>query len=820
MSGRVSRPRRSAPTSYTHLLKPIELTSSSSSDNDSDSDSTKRKKLLKKKKTNFIPSGESESEFEAPTPNGGNNGEHGGGDDDDESDDFDDGAGVSTDDAQASGQGEEDMSDIAMSSGEMDPGSPGPSRKRLTKKARVADASTAQPERKKSVVVTRAALPAEAADASASEGPARATPPGVISSALDGQYASLVPHYLPPHVFLDPSSSSSFSTARVETSTHTGKGQFDGDASTLAERWTANPFAPERALVRDVGWHKGKWTADGIKDRWGGWYDNITLEPRDLRSVSRESIEARLPTQVYHARPIPFHTLTVTEPKADPTGAAMLGETTDDTLPAGITQQAAESIDTDGSRQVLVGRGLAEQGEHEINLERFASVPLQYLAVGTICSPSLTLSHPPNLSGSRSTSLVQIWSMHDPEPSKTLAVEVSDDSDGQEATRGGMRLELGLLVGENEGEARDLQWCPKGGTCSEDDPMNTDALESLGILAGVFTDGTIKMFAVPRPDAVRTEQGINGDEPVYIHAKKVLELKIPNSACLSFAWGSWETVAAGCLNGYVAVWSVGDALRNGSPSAVRPTQWIPAHSCAIRAITFLNSPPPSTDSDNSGAFDLDGDPHKLGTVGYDGSTHVTDLRETGFAGVGVVLHERSSTFAVAWCPQSGCLYADDQEDRIRAYFTKAQEFGGSKRIGAHRGTVWSIATSEHHPFVLSSSSDGSVQMYSGVRALRKRRVKGHFMQRIYSLDFDRETGKWRMKDNFQVEHRTALDSVPPGIKAKKTAEAAVNSIVTWPQEVQLNKVCWHPNLERSALVASGGNWGCVRIDWLEGIGER
>lgn len=128
-------------------------------------------------------------------------------------------------------------------------------------------------------------------------------------------------------------------------------------------------------------------------------------------------------------------------------------------------------------------------------------------------------------------------------------------------------------------------------------------------------------------------------------------------------------------------------------------------------MTFVNSPPASTALDSAGEFDLSGDPNRIATVGYDGSTHVVDLRESGSAGVGVVLHERcasallpflrsrfdrltkervrvASTYTAAFCPQSGCVYADDQDDRIRAYFLKSAEFGSSKRIGAHRGTVW------------------------------------------------------------------------------------------------------------------------------------
>jgi len=88
----------------------------------------------------------------------------------------------------------------------------------------------------------------------------------------------------------------------------------------------------------------------------------------------------------------------------------------------------------------------------------------------------------------------------------------------------------------------------------------------------------------------------------------------------------------------------------------------------------------------------------------------------------------------------------------------------------------SLATSPHHPFVLSSSSDGTVAMHSGVRALRRRRVKGHFSQKVYSLDFERETGKWRMKDNWQVE--VSLTPSPPSMVSMDSQHPSyVNSIV-------------------------------------------
>lgn len=63
-------------------------------------------------------------------------------------------------------------------------------------------------------------------------------------------------------------------------------------------------------------------------------------------------------------------------------------------------------------------------------------------------------------------------------------------------------------------------------------------------------------------------------------------------------------------------------------------------------------------------------------------------------------------------------------------------------------------------------------MHSGVRALRRRRVKGHFSQKVYSLDFERETGKWRMKDNWQVEVSSdPLYSFHRGLNADRATSA-------------------------------------------------
>lgn len=78
---------------------------------------------------------------------------------------------------------------------------------------------------------------------------------------------------------------------------------------------------------------------------------------------------------------------------------------------------------------------------------------------------------------------------------------------------------------------------------------------------------------------------------------------------------------------------------------MRPIQHLAVHTAAIRGVAFIASPPPSIGPESAGAFDLSGDPTRVASIGLDGSTAVTDLRDNEGAGTTILLHERcESTF--------------------------------------------------------------------------------------------------------------------------------------------------------------------------------
>ncbi|GAA5985787.1 hypothetical protein JCM11641_006206 [Rhodosporidiobolus odoratus] len=492
----------------------------------------------------------------------------------------------------------------------------------------------------------------------------------------------------------------------------------------------------------------------------------------------------------------------------------------------------------------------------------------------TSASTGDTLPTPP-LPGT----MIQIWSLNLPssgDVEEELSIEttlpegaMAEDSGPRKEIRG-MRFEMGLVIGEGrEGDAWDLQWCPFGGTGKreekkgglEDPPISLqhamdidqEAQEGegkgeekgrLGILAGVFRDGSIALFEVPRPREERKRLGKGEGKKVFVTTTPLLKLRLPNTSLFSLSWASHRTIAGGCSNGWIAVWDVAAALESGwneSDPPPRPTHYFPAHSSVIRSLTFVPTPPPSISFPESAQdYDHHAEPTGLVSTGYDGSTVLSDLRNPAGMGGAVVLdHERSPSYAVAFCPHTGCVYISDSDDRVKALYLKPGDMGSVKRIAPHRGAVLSIATSPHHPFIIATSTDGSASLTNGMRAMRKRRVRGHFTQRLCRVEINRNR-EWekggedrkegggageregiRVWEGLDIEYRQALD--PTNFISLKQKQKTIDSQLdeeelrtpAWPEAQAILKATWHPALERAGLLAIGGAGGWGRVEWVE-----
>lgn len=385
-----SRPRRSVGTqSYVHLLViPPDLDDSSSSD-----DETGGKKDKGKQRAAPVSDADetdvSVYEEEA-APNKGKGKAKASSSSDDDEDGFEDAASSSSDSAP-----EEEEGSVPPATADR------PTTTKL-KTRKVGGAST--PTTPKLAPRPVLALPristSNANSVSAPEpGTKRVQPP---SSGLPEQLVVFGPHYEPPSRWLA-SGTSSTTTAPIVS----GPAVTPDVRARFTEAWANLPFGPERSVLQDVGWWKGKWEDEGMTRRWGGWYPEVQLELAELDLVSEryatrnlglgrrreltflspssELEPAFLPRCMYPARPCKIYNDSALEP-------AEL-EAADDAM--AVDKGRAGSVDGGEGEieqtdvKIWVGSLAAGDSQEQISIERFGTRRLG-ASISLFPRPSLT----------------------------------------------------------------------------------------------------------------------------------------------------------------------------------------------------------------------------------------------------------------------------------------------------------------------------------------------------------------------------------------------------------------------------------------------
>ncbi|KAG6911400.1 hypothetical protein DXG01_016497 [Tephrocybe rancida] len=405
----------------------------------------------------------------------------------------------------------------------------------------------------------------------------------------------------------------------------------------------------------------------------------------------------------------------------------------------------------------------------------------QYLAV----APFPTSSHSPEIGVKVSRSshaCLQIWSLAPTPPSNS-----APKAKGKEVDRGEMKCEMVLCI--ESGPAHELKWCPLP---SHDDHSEKRRPRKLGLLSGVFEDGSWSVYVVPFPEDVRADGDLS--QPVYVKLPEPLvRIELEETNCWTFDWANSEQIAIGTTNGIIAVYDLGPYLKaintdTALISDILPTHYITVHQSAIRALAWIRAPP----STSTGAPRTDGDPTVIASGGYDGMECMTDIRE----GHGSVMNRtRDVINAMAFSPFGGGPVTIDHENIVKAYSASPSMLGRGHTLLEPQGPVW--------PF---------------------------FIHKIYQLDYSRKSGVYRMLERFlpqETQDRPATKA--KAAKAKATNDAAAikeqerikaNSIGTgaWPREVGVHRVIWNScnGLASSGLLASATASGLCRVDELWG----
>ncbi|KAN0062876.1 hypothetical protein ACQY0O_004697 [Thecaphora frezii] len=422
----------------------------------------------------------------------------------------------------------------------------------------------------------------------------------------------------------------------------------------------------------------------------------------------------------------------------------------------------------------------------------------EYVAISASIEP-----RPATLLGAREArplpGRIQIWSV--------APDEEMDDG----VCKGKSAWEMNLCV--NSGVAYSLAWSPVGHEYREsatDAAGGSASVRRLGLLAGVFQDGSVSIFAPPHPEDVKSSQTVRmaeatataasaaaAAEPVYVKLEPVLRLELKSTAITCFDWAGGEDLAVGCANGYVAVFAVGAALRSGATS-VWPHYYVHTHACAVTSVSWFMAPPIDVD----GTQHPDRSPHLLFSVSPDGNYTLSNTLD---GTVRTSEHQRHVHTLSAFCPFSLNFLNENGECNTTLFSMRPDEVGRQKGIASLAARVTAMAASAFHPSVALGSAAGEVKLTNAFRASRRSgNVKGHSVRAqtpLYRLITNRKTGHLKMLDNFVVE-------------ATSSMEDRYHKSPSLPPEVQITSARWNPNQGRALFLATGMGCGLVRLDWV------
>ncbi|MCJ1371369.1 hypothetical protein MMC20_002584 [Loxospora ochrophaea] len=436
----------------------------------------------------------------------------------------------------------------------------------------------------------------------------------------------------------------------------------------------------------------------------------------------------------------------------------------------------------------------------------------QYLAV---------TSYPPvKLSGQRESSRSSAFAPSEPTPANiqiwAFAVDQTPGNEGRlHPTR---KPTLKLVLCTRWGKIKRLKWCPV-----PRNPRDGDDHAFIGLLAGVWSDGCIRVLDV------RMEEENNSSTTYIKYASAGFESRPPNTICTCLAWLSGTDIAAGCGNGFVAIWNIAKSIQDGTssspsphkpdppPISTRPWLYTQIHHSYVLGIVSCYP-------------DL---PNLLTTSSMDGYTRLTDLRNPT---TDYVLSQRSrmSTSVLEYCAPLKVILTTDDSDTIRVL--PLRRFFTSVNIARADSQILCMAIGKCHPFVIGGCADGAVISTNPMRKVLGKKVQ-QYQQTLFQHEWTRKGdsvsqikeagGVSECTDGDGVSRTTegiGISRITEGYKVESTKQGAQQGkedegiqkgmlyTTIHEEETGVTQVVWNPNVCCGGWMAAGMGSGLLRVE--------
>ncbi|KAI9725266.1 MAG: hypothetical protein M1828_003280 [Chrysothrix sp. TS-e1954] len=435
---------------------------------------------------------------------------------------------------------------------------------------------------------------------------------------------------------------------------------------------------------------------------------------------------------------------------------------------------------------------------------------LQYLAVAT--RPKKTSSLADDSLSETQRSCIQVWQCHVAPTTRRGSGARPMDHKGQPS----LRLQLSF----DHGPLRAVKWCLENRPRNASEYVDEGRFSNLlGTLDGA---GTIRVLDIGFSQAARDV----GTQHIHVQ-RAAFESKPPSATCTCIAWMSSNLIAAGCSNGYIAVWdisahltSVATRVDDDDPPAAKPILYTQVHHSHIITLTPCH---PSN-------------PHLVMTTCADGTSRLTDLRAPTMDYV-LGARSRLPTVAVSWYEHMQHFIFHDHNDGVRA--SNVRTFVSTTVVARQQPAVRVLASSPIHAAVLVGAANGELMVFNpGRRIMANRSLNSLLQQTIFahtwrrgrsvslgtdgdasesSLDYP--NGLSRILTGFPIHNAyvpggTRVSYYPkPGRKNHDPrSEAFETSYATiHERETAITAVCWNPNEIAGGWAAAGMGSGLLWV---------
>ncbi|KAL7267035.1 hypothetical protein RUND412_010392, partial [Rhizina undulata] len=244
---------------------------------------------------------------------------------------------------------------------------------------------------------------------------------------------------------------------------------------------------------------------------------------------------------------------------------------------------------------------------------------------------------------------------------------------------------LALVLFHDWGPVTELKWCPI--------PKSLGGDRELGLLAGVFKDGSARVLKVTLP-----EDDTDGDCVFLKLHSPAFEFTLRDTVITTLAWISDHELVAGCANGTICTFDLSLSLLPSVPPelATAPISHFPLHQTFITSISTCYPSYPA---------------HVI-TSSMDGYSRVTSLVDPE---ADTLINNRSRIAPMTICWVDAVNAAITSEEGVWAKFNPLRRFFSATTVCKHNGVVMSLAGSLLHSMVVSGGSEGEVVFSNPVR---------------------------------------------------------------------------------------------------------